>query len=578
MIDPDESRPPKDGLFDPKSPESDVRAAAPTVLEREGKAGESAEEPSDPGTTDALRHLGIVAATLIGMIVATYVVPSLQRYSPWRPGEPLPLSSLVTPADDVLPGFAGTGNEGSGEGDEDALEELGVAAAASVVEDEAPPPRGPRVQIEPREYAGLEIHLEHPESLTSFYRALERTAIAPDDADGPLTRIAHYGDSSIATDLITSTVRRRLQRRFGDGGHGFVLISKGYLPYRHRDLTHRSSHEVWSLREITRNHLSSGRYGFGGIQFRGRPGSWASFGTAEDAPVGTSVGAFEIWYQAHPRGGRIRYRLDDGEWHNVETRTEEVRDAIERIEVPDGPHELDVRFGGNGQPRLYGVVLERRVAGVVYDSLGLVGARAPRLLNFDAEHISGQLGRRGTHLLVLGFGGNEASDNIVRERYFEEMRSVIRRMRGGNDEMACLIVAPLDQAERDQRGRIRTIATIPDIVAAQRDAAAAEGCAFFDTWQAMGGEGAMRSWYRARPRLSMSDFRHATPAGYEIVGNLIYKALLEGFAGYVAAPGSELESETGSDSESGSETGSDSETATPEAIQASPTPATSETP
>ena len=399
--------------------------------------------------------------------------------------------------------------------------------------DEPVQPDGLDIRIEPREYAGLEIHIEDPggEGMRPFYEALARTAQRETEA---LTRVAHYGDSSIATDLITSTVRRRLQRRFGDGGHGFVLISKGYLPYRHRDLYHRADDDSWSLREITRNHLSSGRYGFGGIQFRGRPGSWARFGTDEGSPVGTSLSRFEIWYQAHRRGGRIRYRVDQGEWTERETRSDETHDGIERVELPDGPHRMEVRFGGGGQPRLYGVVLERSGPGVVYDSLGLVGARAARLLNFDEEHVQSQLERRGTNLLVLGFGGNEASDNIQRERYAEDMRQVIQRMRGDRDDLACLIMAPLDQVERDERGRIRTIPTIPDIVAAQRDAARAEGCAFFNTWQAMGGEGAMRGWYLARPRLAMSDFRHATPAGYEVVGNLLYKALLEGFARYVA--------------------------------------------
>ena len=50
----------------------------------------------------------------------------------------------------------------------------------------------------------------------------------------------------------------------------------------------------------------------------------------------------------------------------------------------------------------------------------------------------------------------------------------------------------------------------------------------------MGGENAMRRWYKARPRLAMGDFRHATPAGYEIIGNMFYKALLAGFADYLS--------------------------------------------
>jgi hypothetical protein len=80
--------------------------------------------------------------------------------------------------------------------------------------------------------------------------------------------------------------------------------------------------------------------------------------------------------------------------------------------------------------------------------------------------------------------------------------------------------------------------TIPRIISAQRRAAFDSGCAFFDTWQAMGGENAMRRWYKARPRLAMGDFRHATPTGYEIIGNMFYKALLAGFANYLASESS----------------------------------------
>ena len=74
---------------------------------------------------------------------------------------------------------------------------------------------------------------------------------------------------------------------------------------------------------------------------------------------------------------------------------------------------------------------------------------------------------------------------------------------------------------------------VPVIVAAARRAALAEGCAFFDTFTAMGGDGSMRRWHRSAPRLAFGDLRHATPAGYRVVGNMIYKALLRGFADHL---------------------------------------------
>jgi hypothetical protein len=157
-----------------------------------------------------------------------------------------------------------------------AEEALGGAVAANLGEVEEPTPRGPRIHISSREYEGIEVRIEDAtgRGMLPFYEALRRTALAEDEE--AMTRVAHYGDSSIATDLITSTVRRRLQRRFGDGGHGFMLMGRGYLAYRHRDIEHRASDE-WSLREIVRRHDSSGRYGYGGVQFRGRPGAWPRY-------------------------------------------------------------------------------------------------------------------------------------------------------------------------------------------------------------------------------------------------------------------------------------------------------------
>lgn len=502
----------------------------------------------DDETNEALRHLAVVGLTLAFAVVLTYLVPGLERFRPWQPGDPLPLASLFTPAEELY-AFAGTGSadEAVTQTEQEALaEELGAAVARSLGEAEVAP-SGPRVTIDPSEYAGVEVHIEDPtgRGMRPFYAALLETARGE---PGAITRIAHYGDSTIATDHVTHTLRRRLQRRFGDAGHGFILIAKGYNPYRHRDIKHRAS-EAWTLREITRNHLvSDGRYGFGGIQFRGAPGAWARFATDEEAPVGQAVSRMLIFYQRHRRGGDIRYRVDGGEWKTIHTRSEVDEDAIETIEVPDGPHRLEIRFGGHGQPRLYGVAFERDGPGVVYDSLGLVGARANRLLNFDAEHIRAQLAARGTDLLILGFGGNDASDNIDRERYEADYRAILRKMRGGREDLGCLVFAPLDQGERDERGRVQTMGTLRDIVAAQRAAALAEGCAFFDTWRAMGGEGAVARWLRSRPRLASGDLRHMTPAGYEVVANLFYKALLEGFAAYVAE---ESEGSAESDTSSG---------------------------
>ena len=506
-----------------------------------------------------LQHLMTVTVFMFAACALTYVVPPMEGLRPWIPGEEdFPIVRLFNRWGQI-PAFAGHGGSYRGStstevGAERLAETVGETVAANLG---AKPVSAPPIEaddgpnIDPTEYAGISVYIEDPtgRGMLPFYEALQKTARAE---QGAITRVGHYGDSSIATDLITSTMRENFQARFGDAGHGFVLAAKGYIPYAHHGVRQSSNPDSWDTREVVRRQDRSGRYGYGGVQSRAQPGAWARVGTAKRGNVGTKASRFDIYYEEQPRGGKFSVRLDKEERRFVSTKSDAIGDAVYSIEAPDGPHRIELRHARGGQVSLYGVAVEREGPGVVYDSLGLVGARANRLLNYDEAHIRFQLERRGVNLLVLGFGGNEASDERTEEAFYEDYLRVLRHMRHGREDLGCLVFAPLDQARR-HRGRIRTLPTISLIVAAQRRAAFESGCAFYDTWQAMGGQGAMRRWYKAQPRLAMGDFRHATPAGYEIIGNMFYKALLAGFADYLSGessvvPASPASTETGSDS------------------------------
>jgi len=505
-----------------------------------------------------LQHLVTVVLFMFAACTLTYTIPPMEGLRPWIPGEEdFPIVRLFKRWGEI-PAFAGHGGSyrsttGTGAGNKRLAETVGETVAGNLgAKRVVARPIKPEdsVTIDPAEYAGISTYIEDPtgRGMRAFYEALERTARA---RDGAITRVGQYGDSSIATDLITSTVRENLQARFGDAGHGFVLAAKGYIPYKHRGVRQSSNPEAWDIREVVRRQDRNGRYGYGGVQSRAEPGAWARVGTAKRGEIGNRVSRFDIFYEEKPRGGNFSVRLDRNKRETVSTKADDFGDGVYSIEVPDGPHQIELRYARGGPVSFYGVVVERDGPGVVYDSLGLVGARANRLLNYDADHIRRQLELRGTNLIVLGFGGNEASDERTEEAFYEDYLMVLRRMRQGREALSCLVFAPLDQARRS-RGRIRTLPTIPLIVAAQRRAAFDSGCAFYDTWQAMGGNDAMRRWYRAHPRLAMGDFRHATPAGYEIIGNMFYKALLAGFADYLSGKTSSAPASAASSADAGS--------------------------
>lgn len=559
-----EPNPPEPGTEEPRT----TLEQTSTEDGRQGEAGFGARDaPALPAGSrkaqddgdlrsrlPALRHLAVVLAVLGLAAMSTYLFDSVVDLRPWVPGEPLPLGSLFR----LRPAGEGQGAGPAGMGPEEpwdleearkALSEtLGEDLAANLGEEtvareggsgEAPIPvlGGPHgVQVDPAEWHGLVREIEDPsgQGMAPFYRALAQVASGQ---PGTLVRVAHWGDSTIAADDVTVTLRRRLQGRFGEGGHGFHWIGRGTQPYRHFDVQW-DDFRSWTAHSVIHGDRRDGRYGLGGALQVGNRGSRAVFQTVTRGPVGQTWGVVEVWYQAHPASGPLAVRIDDGAWVSLETRSRSQEDRWFRQEVPEGPpHRLEIAAQGP-DVRVYGVVLERSGPGVVWDSLGIVGARANRLLHFQPDHLAAQVAHRSPDLLVLAFGGNEAADSRMNhDRYREQLAEVIRRVRAGRPEAGCLLLAPLDQGEVAPRGGVRTLPELPRIVESQRVVAAQSGCAFFDTWKAMGGEGAMGRWYKSRPRLGWGDYRHATPAGYEVVGNLIYKALLKGFSDYLGRLG-----------------------------------------
>ena len=491
----------------------------------------------------ALKSLLVAAGTFVGLALLAYVVPGMENFRPWVPGEPAPMAKLL---------FLKTGDAVGGPGEGPMSPEQAQAAAEGTLgkdlaknltkevlaagEDgelaDVPEPHA-GITISPEEIEGLVREIEDPSgrALDAFYAALARTA---QGREGAITRIAHWGDSTIAADDVTGTLRRRFQKRFGDAGHGFLLVGKGTLPYRHKDVEWDQP-KTWNVQSCISDERKDGRYGYGGILQRGGRGAKAPMVTVEKGRIGLAMSRFELWYQAHPDGGTIDVTVDGGAPQAVPTKAQATEDRWFKVDLPDGPHQVTLKVAGGGDARVYGVSMERGGPGVVYDSLGIVGARANRLLNLDPAHLGEQVRYRSPDLLVIAFGGNEAGDERMNmEKYREGLAKVVRAVRAGRPEASCLLMAPLDQGEVGPRGGVRTMPTIPKIVESQRQVAAEEGCAFFDTWKAMGGNGAMGRWYKSRPRLGWGDYRHASPAGYEVIGNLFYKALLKGFTGWLA--------------------------------------------
>ncbi|HEU4390437.1 MAG TPA: GDSL-type esterase/lipase family protein [Blastocatellia bacterium] len=363
-------------------------------------------------------------------------------------------------------------------------------------------------------------------ALDHFFAALARC-----EAKNAQVRICHYGDSPITNDGITSTVRRRLQLRFGDAGHGFVLIARPWAWYGHADVLFEPG-AGWESDPLFISRGSDGMYGLGCVSFTAHlKNVAASFGTVTGSEVGKSVSSFDIYYLAQPGGGSFAIEVDGEHEHEVSTASDATASGFYRVVVAEGPHRITIKTVGDGEVRLFGVVLASSVPGVQYDSLGLNGAFIGLLANYVNEaHWVEQLRHRNPDLVILNYGANESEfESLPMDRYQKDTREAIRRIKAAMPDASVLLVGPMDRAKRGAGGAIVTRSMIPKLAAYQRRLATETGCAFFDTFTAMGGDGTVARWREQRPQLMGGDFTHPTAQGAEIVGNLIYDAITRAY-------------------------------------------------
>ncbi len=537
-------------------------------------------KPGDPidAAAPALRHFGTVAAVFLAFCAIPYAHDSMEdyRYLDLIDASPLvraitfsaPKSTLNTQLSMPAVGEGGTkGLDGDVEGllpEDPALEGKDVSKkpprkAAVTPEGKTPKkvaaarpakkvadPKGrdhpllrdstdeePMVErpasllLNEDTFAGQKTWIDDPEHLLDpFYKALVELAYNERDK----VRVRHYGDSHLANDGITHAIRVMLQRRFGDGGHGFTLVASRTKWYKHKGIR-RSANDGWKARNFLGGSLKDKSYGYGGVAALGQMGSKFTAQTSRKG-AGTSASFIELWFRGVAMGRMSLYV--DGKRH-VQKVGKDTGDRWKKWKVPDGKHKFTVKVE-SGWMRLFGVVFERD-KGVVYDSLGVVGARASRWRNASESHLKRQFDRRPTDMLVLSYGGNSRNDRVSKDKYMSRYLRVIERLRIARPNEPCLVMSPTEHGKKTRKGVINDPNTAR-MIGWQREVAKEAGCAFFDAREWMKEVGDMNKW--VKKGYVWHDMAHLTPRGQSKLGQAVYRAYMHGLLSYLDRKGDGL--------------------------------------
>jgi lysophospholipase L1-like esterase len=242
------------------------------------------------------------------------------------------------------------------------------------------------------------------------------------------------------------------------------------------------------------------------------------------------VSTLELYYQAQPKGGTVTLTADGTEVAKVDTKAEAKAAAYATATRAAGMSTFKIET--SGRAKLFGIDLEND-HGAVVDNLGIVSVNVKSFNNADQTAWIAQLAHRNADLVMIMIGANEAqwlgpNDKDTKD-YATNYGKVLASIRKGRPDGACLVVSPTDQAEAKD-GAYPSRPVMPPLVAAQKQAAQAAGCAFFSTYDWMGGKGSASKWFAKG--LVGSDFQHLSKKGANKLADAIYDALLTGYQRY----------------------------------------------
>lgn len=334
--------------------------------------------------------------------------------------------------------------------------------------------------------------------------------------DSPM-RIMHYGDSQIEEDRISKVLRDSLQTMFGGGGPGLMPVREKYYTL---------SISESSTSEPTRYMVFGGAEMRGGNNRYGVMGQRSHFDTTVTTtffPVKSNLGPSRYFNKVTllTSGGAV-YASCKGQSQKLPA-SDDVRHVS--FELPDSTTRVSITHSGSHD--VYGIMLDND-KGVSLDNIPMRGCSGTIFTSISSAQLRDYFTTGNVKLIILQYGGNTVPYMKTEKsisQYRESIERQINHLKKQAPGAMILFIGPSDMSTNIQ-GKMQTYKQLPMIVDSLKAAANHSGAAFWDMYQAMGGEGAMVKWVKSNPPLAGSDYVHFTPKGAEEMGGILFESLM----------------------------------------------------
>ncbi len=362
--------------------------------------------------------------------------------------------------------------------------------------------------------------------MDNFYRALGETKKRT-------VHIAYFGDSFIEGDLFTMELRDLLQKQFGGCGVGWVDIENPTSSFRVTVKHHTWGWDDHSQNDPKRKGFNTGLQGMNGRYFLPHEGARVEY-SGQQRYYTARLDTFEmvtVYFTPSPTlrvqatvNGEIEKQIYPG------GTTQRAGTVASSSLAGEMGHVSMNAYGGKGS-RFYGVALDGRT-GIALDNFSMRGSTGWFQENIPIATLQAFDRLRHYDLVVLHYGLNVASDHVSDYTYYiNRFKNVINNFKRALPHTSILLIGVSDRDTRRSDGSFQTRKGVKELLKYQRKMASDTHIAFWDFYDAMGGEGSMARL--ADIGEANRDYTHITIKGGNRLARLLYNVLMVGRNNYV---------------------------------------------
>lgn len=330
-------------------------------------------------------------------------------------------------------------------------------------------------------------------------------------SQGQMIRVEHYGDSQIELDRISSNLRRFFQNKFGGGGPGLLPIVQT-VP--------TSTVSQWATESFT----AYTSYGIGerddnGYGIMGKYYRVYGSGTCGFSRTRTN----HVRLLLNDRKGAFSAIFKDKNTEYTDTLQSDSTTGFKILEwhLSTASSSFTLHFSGTAD--LYGVMVDNG-SGIAVDNIPMRGCSGTIFTKMGTSLLQQSYRRTNVGMLVLQYGGNAMpgmSSKSGVDYYARQIGKQIKYLKSIYPDTPILFIGPSDMATKVD-GELQSYPLLSYMVEALKREVLANGAAFWNIYEVMGGNGSIIKWTNLG--LAGTDYVHFSPAGATKIGEYLVDA------------------------------------------------------